>query len=83
MVIHDTNFVSVAAFPTKNDPPPLVNADAMATLKIATQDFQTVARRRLEIHKLLSGVDQVQFAQRGRHDIRGDSPRVPCRPFME
>src|SRR5213594_666749 len=49
MIIHDFNVVSVSAFPSKANPPPIIDPNTMLSGPVTFQRFQSVTWRRAEI----------------------------------
>ena len=66
-----------AAFPSKNDPPLVVDPNAVITGKIASQGLQAVARRCGQISNLFRGVNCVEFARCACRNIRWNTAGVP------
>lgn len=61
MVVHDFDVTRVTVFPQEADTPLIVDPDAVLTLSIAVQRFQTIARRNRQVAKLGCGVDLGQL----------------------
>jgi hypothetical protein len=58
MIVGDFDVPCCAVVPHKAEPPLIVDADAVLTLTISAQNFQTVARRRAEIVELTRGIQR-------------------------
>ena len=53
MIIYDFDFVRVSVFPDKTDAPLVVDADAVPSLPVALEGFESVARRHPHVIQLL------------------------------
>ena len=76
MIIGNLDIGGVAAIPTENDAPLLVNADTPESVEISGERFETVGRRSAE---LIDGDDFMKLAKFHkcpRLNISRDFPRV-------
>jgi hypothetical protein len=61
VIVDYLDVVCVSVFPKKANPPLLVNADAVLTVSIASQQLEAITRRRREVANFGSVVDLEQF----------------------
>jgi hypothetical protein len=64
MVVNDLNFEGMPIAPNKADAPLIVDADAVLSLPIPFQTFQTVSRQCRERSEIGCGIKDIQFAKR-------------------
>ena len=63
MIVHDFNFVGVAAVPAKANTPWVIYPDTVLTLPIAAELLQSVARGNPQVIEGLRGIKQEQLPQ--------------------
>src|SRR5262245_59812195 len=73
MTIHDLDLVRSLITPAEYDPPLIVNSDRMLASQVASQGFQSIARRR---HKITKRCGIVQLHQLSAGDF-GSTRRKP------
>jgi hypothetical protein len=61
VVIHKLNLIGVAVAPCKTDAPLVIYADAVLTLSIAAQRFESITRQRRKGSDVGSSIQHVQF----------------------
>jgi hypothetical protein len=83
MVIDNPYLMRFRGLPAENNPPLIVEADAVKAPKIATQSLKAITWRRTQILKHLGGVEHVQLHKRCLHDIRWKSPYPVASNTME
>ena len=64
MVIGNFDFGFVAIFPSKNDPPLLIDPDTPETSQITSESFQSITRWNREILQLTSLIEHAQLPPR-------------------
>ena len=74
----DFDVVRIPVAPSKADSPPVVDADAVLTVPVATQALQPVARRHAQVREALRRVQEKQLPECGSmHGDRWLPPRIP------
>jgi hypothetical protein len=71
VIVNQSNFVRLRVRPTKDDPPLLVDADAVETFPVSAKSFEPVPWGRPEISKSSRSVDHIELAQYDWHQIGG------------
>ena len=61
MVVHNLDFIGITVPPDKADAKSVVDSDAMLSVSISFQGFQTVAGKNREILQLVRRVELFQF----------------------
>ena len=61
MVINDLNLVGVDVFPDENDPPLLVDPNAVKFTQIAGQFFKSIARRNAQVIQFGCRMELIKF----------------------
>ena len=62
VVVNDFDFVRIAIPPFKTNPPLIVNPNAVLSLAITSQLFQSIARRSTQIDETFRGVEEQEFS---------------------
>jgi hypothetical protein len=69
VAINDLNVVRTTITPAKADPPLLIDADAVLSLSVARQAFQSIAGRSFEVMEVASIMNLHQLAVRRLQSI--------------
>ena len=69
MIIGYFDFYLTAIFPSKNDPPLLVDSDTPETAQITSERFQTITRWNREILQRTSLIEHAQLSPRAVLDV--------------
>ena len=77
MVINDFNVVGIAAFETKANPPPIIDADTPLPDAIARQRLQSVGRRQPQILNPRGRMQLHQPHNCAPENLRGQAARFP------
>jgi hypothetical protein len=83
MVIGNPDLMRFRGVPAENNPPLIVDADAVKAPKIATQRLKAITWRNTQILEHLGGVEHVQLHQRCLHDSRWKPPDPVASTTME
>lgn len=65
MIVGDFDVVGVALVPTKANSPLVVDADAVLTGTVATEQFEVIPGGNSQVAQGFRGIQQDQFSQRG------------------
>jgi len=60
MIVDDSNVMCLRRLPTKNDPPLVVDPNAVVPTQFAAENFQSIPRRRSQVLKVFSGVQNIE-----------------------
>jgi len=71
VIVDQRDAVGIPVLKAKNDPPLVIDPDAVKTHQVTLQRFQTVTRRHAQVHKTMSGVQDIQFSECGSLDVAG------------
>lgn len=63
MVVRDFNFVGVAILPDETDPPLVIDSNAVLSLAVSAQRFESVAGRHRQVMQFLGCVEHGQLPQ--------------------
>ena len=74
MVINDFNVMGIATYPTKADPPLVVDADAVLADTVGGEFLQTIRRWDPEVSKTRGGIEHQQLTKGDSVKIRRDPP---------
>lgn len=75
MVIDELYVLSLVFGPAKEEPPLIVDSDAVESVPIAPKELQPVAGRRPKVEKCMSGVQEVELS----HGCLDNGRRIaPC-----
>jgi len=78
MVIGYSDFCLTAIFPTKNDPPLLVDSDAPESVQITSERFQAISRWNGEVLQRPSLIEHAQLPPRPVLNLARKLARTPA-----
>jgi hypothetical protein len=71
VIINDLDLESVASFPSKTDPPLVIDANTVLARAIAFELLQAIAGRDAEVFELLGSVDNAELPQHEAVELGG------------
>lgn len=74
MIVDNSDIESIAVDPAEDDPPLLVDTDAVEPPEVAAQSFKVVARWDAQVVQVRGPVDELQLAKGAAPQVCRDTP---------
>ena len=75
MIVDDLDIVRTPILPSKADPPPVIDANAMLTLPVSGELLEAIAGGDAKVLQSFSSVEHGELALRDLLYVRGELPR--------